>query len=114
MGKSSTRTRTSSRQRIASRSRRSLRNCTVSDLSTSHRKKKIMIKSKIKTFALATTIAYLAAAPLSPAEDWPRWGGNDPGRNMYSPAKGLPARFDPGKFKQGTEEEIDLATTKNV
>jgi outer membrane protein assembly factor BamB len=30
-------------------------------------------------------------------EDWPRWGGNDPGRNMVSPARGLPDQFDPGK-----------------
>lgn len=47
------------------------------------------------------------------AEDWPQWGGNDPGRNMYSPAKGLPDRFEPGKYKRGTEE-VDLTTTKNV
>jgi outer membrane protein assembly factor BamB len=47
------------------------------------------------------------------AEDWPQWGGNDPGRNMYSPATGLPDAFDPGKVKAGTEE-IDMATTKNV
>jgi outer membrane protein assembly factor BamB len=47
------------------------------------------------------------------AEDWPQWGGNDPGRNMYSPAKGLPDRFEPGKFKRGTEE-VDMTTTKNV
>lgn len=47
------------------------------------------------------------------AVDWPQWGGNDPGRNMFSPAKGLPERFEPGKFKRGTEE-IDLSTTKNV
>ena len=47
------------------------------------------------------------------AQDWPQWGGNDPGRNMYSPAKGLPSRFEPGKMKKGTEE-FDMATTKNV
>ncbi len=47
------------------------------------------------------------------ADDWPQWGGPNPGRNMYSPAKGLPDRFEPGKPKSGTEE-IDLATTKNV
>ncbi|HKQ37445.1 MAG TPA: PQQ-binding-like beta-propeller repeat protein [Verrucomicrobiae bacterium] len=44
--------------------------------------------------------------------DWPQWGGTPP-RNMYSPEKGLPAVFDPGKFKKGTEE-VDLKTTKNV
>ncbi len=47
------------------------------------------------------------------AADWPQWGGNDPGRNMYSPATGLPDRFDSGKMKPGTEE-VDMATTKNV
>jgi len=56
----------------------------------------------------------LGAWPLQTfAQDWPRWGGNDPGRNMYSPAKGLPDRFDPGKPKPGTDD-IDLKTTKNV
>lgn len=59
------------------------------------------------------TAALLAAGVVSRAEDWPQWGGNDPGRNMYSAAKGLPESFDPGKLKAGTEE-IDLATTKNV
>jgi outer membrane protein assembly factor BamB len=53
------------------------------------------------------------AAPRAGAEDWPQWGGNDPGRNMFSPARGLPDKFDPGKFKRGTEE-VDMATTKNV
>lgn len=47
------------------------------------------------------------------AQDWPGWGGSDPGRNMYSPAKNLPDQFDPGKFKAGSED-IDMATTKNV
>jgi outer membrane protein assembly factor BamB len=47
------------------------------------------------------------------AQDWPQWGGNDPGRNLYSPAKGLPAQFDGGKFKPGTED-IDPTTVRNV
>jgi outer membrane protein assembly factor BamB len=47
------------------------------------------------------------------AQDWPQWGGNDAGRNMYSPAKGLPSAIQPGKFKPNSEE-IDLTTTKNV
>lgn len=46
------------------------------------------------------------------AADWAQWGGANH-RNMYSPAKGLPGRFEPGKFKTGTED-VDLATTKNV
>lgn len=58
-------------------------------------------------------VAIVAASVLTQAEDWPQWGGNDPGRNMYSSAKGLPDSFEPGKTKSGTEE-IDLATTKNV
>lgn len=57
----------------------------------------------------ATALVTFTAA----AQDWPQWGGNDPGRNMYSPAQGLPDRFDPGKMKKGTEI-FDLATTKNV
>ena len=51
--------------------------------------------------------------PVAFAQDWPRWGGNDLGRNMYSPATGLPDHFSAGKLKKGTEE-IDPATTKNV
>lgn len=64
----------------------------------------------------ALVLACLSGSVLSaPAAlpDWPQWGGHDPGRNMYAPAQGLPDRFEPGKFKRGTEE-IDLATTKNV
>ncbi|MCX8155777.1 MAG: PQQ-binding-like beta-propeller repeat protein [Verrucomicrobiae bacterium] len=52
-----------------------------------------------------------ASRPL--AQDWPAWGGPLPGRNMYSPAKNLPASFEPGQYKTGTEE-VDMATTKNV
>ncbi len=59
------------------------------------------------------TPALLTAALLAHAEDWPQWGGNDLGRNMYAPAKGLPDTFNPGKVKAGSEE-IDLKTTKNV
>jgi outer membrane protein assembly factor BamB len=65
-----------------------------------------------KKTQLSVVVAVAAAFALN-AEDWPQWGGNDPGRNMYSQAKGLPDRFEPGKLKSGTEE-IDLATTKNV
>ena len=72
------------------------------------------IKSKIKNTAAPLLIFLLILiCPAMPAQDWPRWGGNDPGRNMYSPAKGLPDRFDPGKPKSGTED-IDMQATKNV
>ena len=48
--------------------------------------------------------------PTAFAEDWPQWGGNDPGRNMYSPAKNMPSSFDPGKLKtrhRGNRHEHD-------
>ncbi len=57
--------------------------------------------------------ALVATVSFAQAEDWPRWGGPDPGRNMYSPEKGLPSKFTPGTAKQGSEE-IDLSTTENV
>ncbi len=72
--------------------------------------KGLLSMSKIKL--LAGLLGLLPTLPLC-AQDWPRWGGPDPGRNMYSPAKGLPDRVDPGKMKPGTEE-IDIKTTKNV
>jgi len=65
---------------------------------------------------LTFLIGAFGVGPLSHPSlggDWPRWGGNDPGRNMYSTAKGLPDRFDPGKPKPGTDD-IDPKTTKNV
>jgi outer membrane protein assembly factor BamB len=66
--------------------------------------------NKIKSYSIIVGMVVVTSAY---AADWPRWGGYDPGRNMYSPAKGLPDRFEPGKLKRGTEE-IDLSTTKNV
>jgi len=65
----------------------------------------------MKNLRIAAVAALLL--PTAFAQDWPQWGGNDPGRNMYSPAKNLPSSFNPGKLKQGTED-IDPSTTKNV
>ena len=62
--------------------------------------------------ALAVTATLFAIEEKSSGQ-WPQWGGNDPGRNLYADAQGLPATFDPGKLRPGTEE-IDLATAKNV
>src|SRR5688572_26474259 len=62
--------------------------------------------------ATAAAAGVLGLAPAI-AEDWPQWGRTTQGRNMYSPEKGLPAKFEPGKFKSGTED-VDLKTTKNV
>ncbi|MEO6740460.1 MAG: PQQ-binding-like beta-propeller repeat protein [Chthoniobacteraceae bacterium] len=61
----------------------------------------------------AAALAGIAFTSVLRADDWPAWGGGDPGRNMYSPAKGIPAKFEPGKFKKNSEE-IDMSTTKNV
>jgi outer membrane protein assembly factor BamB len=65
--------------------------------------------ARLKTATLAATAGLLTLS-LCPAGDWPQWGGTLH-RNMYSPAKGLPDRFDPGKLKG---DEVDLSTTKNV
>src|SRR3954470_15987920 len=77
------------------------------------------MKLQLSLAAAALAVATLPAV----AEDWPRWGGPDPGRNMYSTAKGLPAKFGPTKpsaqgayafaFKSGTEE-VDLTGTSGV
>jgi outer membrane protein assembly factor BamB len=62
---------------------------------------------------VALVAVSLATFTTARAEDWTQWGGADPGRNMYSPAKGFPEKFNPGKFKPNSED-IDLATTENV
>jgi outer membrane protein assembly factor BamB len=75
----------------------------------------IMTKAMRSHFPNRAAAALLAAgwcATCLCAEDWPQWGRNE-AKNMYSPAKGLPDRFEPGKYKRGTEE-VDLTTTKNV
>ncbi len=68
------------------------------------------MNTRIFTAAALAGIAFTSA--LS-AADWASWGGSDPGRNMFSDAKGIPAKFEPGKFKKNSEE-IDMATTQNV
>jgi outer membrane protein assembly factor BamB len=66
-----------------------------------------------RSLILAGSIAASVLPAALHAEDWTQWGGADPGRNMYSPAKGIPAKFEPGKFKPNSEE-VDLASTSNV
>ena len=46
-------------------------------------------------------------------QDWPMWGGEDLGRNMYSPGTGLPDTFDPGKLNPDTQD-VDLSAARNV
>lgn len=70
------------------------------------------MKERIKSVLTAAAVAAGISSIGTVAGDWPQWGGTQH-RNMYSPEKGLPDQFDPGKFKSGTEE-IDPATTKNV
>ncbi len=76
---------------------------------------KIKIKRKDyrRLVTLATALAAGVLLPSAFADDWPRWGGNDPGRNMYSPAKGLPDHFDPGKPKPNSQD-VDVKTGKNL
>lgn len=61
-----------------------------------------------------TSILLLGAccAISLPAGDWPMWG-RTPARNFYTPEKNLPADFDPGRFKRGSDE-VDLTTTRHV
>src|SRR6266480_1476231 len=72
----------------------------------------------MKMFPLLS-LTFLVAGLDSVAEDWPGWGGKDPGRNMYSSAKNLPDHFAKemvnGKidFKPGTEE-IDRKSAQNL
>ena len=56
----------------------------------------------------------IATASVAIGEDWPAWGGSDPGRNMYSPAKGIPAKFKAGDFKKATEGYEDEFGDKDV
>lgn len=70
-----------------------------------------MMQMKLTVFVPAVLSGFLLAPSLV-AGDWPQWGGL-PHRNMYSPEKGLPDRFEPGKFKPGTDD-VDMTTTKNV
>lgn len=58
------------------------------------------------------TAALLAGGLITQAQDWTQWGGTQY-RNMFSPAKGLPDKFEPGKLVKGTEN-YDPATQKNV
>jgi outer membrane protein assembly factor BamB len=75
--------------------------------------KKISTLHLAKSTALVSGIITSLLAPPTFGSDWPQWGGPNPGRNMYSPEKGLPSRVDAGQLKTGTEE-VDMKTTKNV
>src|SRR5271169_3620352 len=70
------------------------------------------------TSLLTGVITTSLLLPTAFAEDWPRWGGNDPGRDMYSPAKNLPDHFVNGingkiDFND-TTGKADLKNAPNV
>ena len=67
----------------------------------------------MKSIPLLTAALMACGLVSTGGADWPAWGGNDLGRNMYARATGLPETFDAGKTKAGSDE-IDLKTTKNV
>src|ERR1051325_2302576 len=68
----------------------------------------MLMNRTVPLLALSSTLAVCSAH----ANDWPQWGGRSM-RNMYSPEKGLPDRFDAGKISADTGD-VDLKTAKNV
>ena len=72
-----------------------------------------MMKNLKNVIIIGLAAGILGSAAVE-AADWPQWGGNTLGRNMYAAgAVGLPDKVEPGDFKQGTED-VDLSTAKNV
>jgi len=76
------------------------------------------MKSKRSSLS-AWVAATVAAGGLSlPAADWPRWGGTDPGRNMYSTETDLPDHFTSSPnghidLKPGSDD-VDLNNVPNA
>ena len=69
---------------------------------------------KLRNVIVAGLAASIFGSAAIDAADWPQWGGNTLGRNMFAAeATGLPDKVEPGDFKEGTEE-VDLSTAKNV
>ena len=74
----------------------------------SYGKNKSKMKSKIKNAVAApllvlSFLSILISPPSAHSADWPQWGGRNM-RNMYSPAKNLPADFGKIDFKPGSDE----------
>ena len=62
-----------------------------------------MMKNLKNVIVTGLAAGILGSAAVE-AADWPQWGGNTLGRNMYAAgAAGLPDKVQPGDFKQGTE-----------
>ena len=62
----------------------------------------------VLNLALATAFGVTCAS----ANDWPQWGDR-PERNMYSPEKTLPDRFEVGKIDPDSGD-VDLKASKNL
>lgn len=70
------------------------------------------MKRNAGRLGLVVWVALGALATAGWAADWPFWG-RDSSRNMVSEETGIPDDFDPGKYKENSEE-IDMATTRNI
>ena len=55
--------------------------------------------------------AVMLLVPHALADDWPQWGGHDPGRNMVSAETGLPDSFKPGRK---TPTGVEPGSAENV
>ncbi len=71
----------------------------------------MMFCSRLGLLGAALAISGLGLSVTG--QDWPQWGGANPGRNMYATAKGLPTRVDPGKPKPGSDG-FDSTTAVNL
>src|SRR5271157_1451455 len=77
------------------------------------------MKSNRIYFSSAVAVMLVACGLIARGADWPRWGGPDPGRNMYSSTEtDLPDHFTTSAnghidLKPGTEE-VDVNNVPNV
>ena len=61
-----------------------------------HIRTNTIMKNRKQLLGIALACAMTAPAM---AQDWPQWGRNG-SKNLYTPAKGLPSKFNPGEFKR--------------
>src|SRR5262245_39411473 len=70
------------------------------------------MKLAFRSLPLAAVLSLVAIPTILRAADWPMWG-HSASRNMVSEESHLSDSWDPGAFKQNSEE-VDMATTKGV
>jgi outer membrane protein assembly factor BamB len=63
--------------------------------------------------SITLALSILLGAATARAGEWPAWGGNDLGRNMVSPEKGLPETFKPGE-KSPMGDGMLPGSTENI